>query len=397
MFPVVALDIETTGLNPNKDAIIEIGAVKFDGEKVVDTWQSLINPGRKIPDMITQLTGITSKMVMSAPPISAMIQSFADFVGDFPVVGHNIAFDLSFLNKQYDFSANPVIDTFETASILLPSAPRYSLVSLVESLDIEVDTHHRAQDDAMATLQVHNHMVERARALPVHLIAEIVKSSKNMRWHGRWFFTHILKEKSKTAVEARPARQKDYGVLFQDPSELLTPPLKQNDILTPLDIEEITEILSPGGVFSRYLENFESRNEQVEMLQAVASAISDSQHLMVEAGTGIGKSYAYLIPAAIWAMSNNARVVISTNTLNLQDQLIEKDIPTVSKALGLEIRSAVLKGRSNYLCPRRLKALRGRKPRVDVIDALNMTTPGYYAHLSSMKDGETMKIPQYSL
>ena len=130
-----------------------------------------------------------------------------------------------------------------------------------------------------------------------------------------------------------------------------------------MDIEETSAILSPGGPFSKYLENFESRNEQVEMLQAVTGALSNSQHLMVEAGTGIGKSYAYLVPAALWSSRNNLRVVISTNTLNLQDQLINKDIPDVKKALGLDLRASVLKGRINYLCPRRLEAMRHRMPR----------------------------------
>ena len=99
------------------------------------------------------------------------------------------------------------------------------------------------------------------------------------------------------------------------------------------------------------------------MLQAVTGALSNSQHLMVEAGTGIGKSYAYLVPAALWSSRNNLRVVISTNTLNLQDQLINKDIPDVKKALGLDLRASVLKGRINYLCPRRLEAMRHRMPR----------------------------------
>jgi DNA polymerase-3 subunit epsilon/ATP-dependent DNA helicase DinG len=83
---------------------------------------------------------------------------------------------------------------------------------------------------------------------------------------------------------------------------------------------------------------------------------------MVEAGTGVGKSFAYLVPAALFALQNNTRVLISTNTINLQDQLIKKDIPDLCNALGLELRAAVLKGRSNYLCPRRLDLLRHRGP-----------------------------------
>ncbi len=83
---------------------------------------------------------------------------------------------------------------------------------------------------------------------------------------------------------------------------------------------------------------------------------------MVEAGTGTGKSFAYLVPAAMWAMQNNRRVVISTNTINLQDQLIKKDIPDLCSALGFDLVSTILKGRSNYLCPRRLDLMRQRGP-----------------------------------
>ena len=363
MFPVVALDIETTGLDPHRDAIIEIGAVKYDGNQIVGKWQSLINPQRAVPQMITQLTGIDNQMVASAPPITAVIQDFADFVGDLPVIGHNISFDLAFLKLHLNFDNNPVNDTFEIASVILPSVPRYSLAALVDVLGIENLSPHRAQEDADATLEVFLRLLEKAHALPMHLIAEIIQSSKNITWDGRWFFTQVLKEQSKTPIQARSAKQKEYGVLFTDPSEILAPPLKANDEVRPLDVEEITEILSPGGVFSKYLDKFESRNEQIEMLQAVTNAISGSQHLMVEAGTGIGKSYAYLVPSALWSTMNNSRVVISTNTINLQDQLMDKDIPDVKKALGIDLRAAVLKGRSNYLCPRRLQALRHRKPR----------------------------------
>ena len=363
MYPIIALDIETTGLDPRKDAIIEIGAVCFDGEKISKTWQSLINPQRPIPAVITQLTNITNEMVINAPPIKAVIQDFADFVGNSPVIGHNVSFDLSFLKIHQNFDLNPINDTFEIAAVLLPKAPRYSLGALIESFGLSNLNPHRAQDDAEATMAVFQKLHQLAGELPLHLLAEIVKASHNLNWDGRWFFTEVLKERSKGPVLAKQTAQREYGVLFEAPSELLAQPLKPNAEIVALDIEETSAILSPGGPFSKYLENFESRNEQVEMLQAVTGALSNSQHLMVEAGTGIGKSYAYLVPAALWSSRNNLRVVISTNTLNLQDQLINKDIPDVKKALGLDLRASVLKGRINYLCPRRLEAMRHRMPR----------------------------------
>ena len=130
----------------------------------------------------------------------------------------------------------------------------------------------------------------------------------------------------------------------------------------PLDAAEVSSLIEPGGAFSRYFSDFEYRPQQVAMLQAVTEAFSQSRHLLVEAGTGTGKSMAYLIPAALWAVKNNKRVVISTNTINLQDQLINKDIPDLRAVLGLNIEATVMKGRGNYLCPRRFESMRRRGP-----------------------------------
>jgi DNA polymerase-3 subunit epsilon/ATP-dependent DNA helicase DinG len=143
----------------------------------------------------------------------------------------------------------------------------------------------------------------------------------------------------------------------------LYPALESPETPTALDIDEVAAILEHGGAFSRHFTAFEQRPEQVEMLRAVTTALSQGNHLMVEAGTGVGKSFAYLIPAALFALRNNTRVLISTNTINLQDQLIRKDIPDLQEALGIDIRAAVLKGRANYLCPRRFENAKRFGPR----------------------------------
>ena len=173
MLPFVALDIETTGLDPRRDAIIEIGAVRFDGHQAAGAWQSLVNPQRPIPTHITQLTGITNQMVADAPPIKAVIQDFSNFVGDLPVVGHNIGFDLGFLKVHMPFEGNLVVDTFEIAAAVLPTAPRYSLSALVETLGSSNPQPHRAQEDAQATLEVLQKLFELGGALPLHLVARV--------------------------------------------------------------------------------------------------------------------------------------------------------------------------------------------------------------------------------
>ncbi|MDD4101266.1 MAG: helicase C-terminal domain-containing protein [Kiritimatiellae bacterium] len=131
---------------------------------------------------------------------------------------------------------------------------------------------------------------------------------------------------------------------------------------TPLDVDRVAAHIMPNGTFARLMPGYESRAGQVEMLRAVTCAFNEGTHLVVEAGTGIGKSLAYLIPAVFWAKLNDVPVVISTNTRNLQSQLIEKDLPLALAAARADsgddkLRVALLKGRTNYLCLRRLGVL----------------------------------------
>jgi ATP-dependent DNA helicase DinG len=119
-------------------------------------------------------------------------------------------------------------------------------------------------------------------------------------------------------------------------------------------IELVEQIFSPTGILSK-ASNFEYRPQQQKMAVAVARALEDQQHLIVEAGTGVGKSLAYLIPSILFAMAHHKKAVISTHTINLQEQLIEKDLPMLAKILPVRFEFTMLKGRQNYLCTRRLE------------------------------------------
>jgi len=362
MDSIVALDIETTGLDPDKDAIIEIGAVRFRDHRVEAEWDSLIHPGRRIPPFITQLTGITDQMVLQAPSIRDVIPDLAEFVGGSPILGQNILFDLSFLRKHGIFRTNSTFDTYELAAVLIPNAGRYNLSSLAQALGVPFPATHRALDDARATRGVYIRLLDEAMAMPLPLLAEILRMSEPLDWSGYGPLRSILRIRSKEIVAPESIRFSIYGPLFEERTERAYPPLQPREELISLDDEEVAAILEPGGEFAHHFPDFEYRIQQVEMLRAVSRALSESNHLLVEAGTGTGKSMAYLIPAALWAIQNEYRVVISTNTINLQDQLINKDIPDLRQALGIDLRAAVLKGRSNYLCPRRLENMRRHGP-----------------------------------
>ncbi len=123
-----------------------------------------------------------------------------------------------------------------------------------------------------------------------------------------------------------------------------------------LDYQQVTELLGPGGQVCQSLPGFEDRPEQLRMAFAVTEALNNRSIALVEAGTGTGKSLAYLVPAILWSLANRERLVVSTNTINLQEQLIRKDLPFLQRATGLDFRVELVKGRSNYLCKRRLES-----------------------------------------
>ena len=360
---LVALDLETTGLDSKKDGITEIGAVRFNERRIEEEFQILINPGRHIPDFISQLTGITNEMVRNAPNIHDVLADFEAFVGDAPIIGHNVRFDLGFLQRHDLFRHNDVIDTYEMAAVLLPNAGRYKLGALSQLLGIPLRNAHRALDDAKATQAVFSQLYAEAETLPLDLLAEITRLGEGLEWDANWVFQQIMHSRAKEGISAKKVRGDSSATSSRPRSRDKFPPLQPITDPIPLDPEEASSALEHGGAFSQYFEHYEYRAEQVEMLQVVANALTQGRHIMVEAGTGVGKSFAYLIPAALWATQNNTRVVVSTNTINLQDQLIRKDIPDLGAALDIDLRAAVLKGRGNYLCPRRLSYLRRGKPR----------------------------------
>ena len=370
----VALDLETTGLDTQRDAIIEIGAVRFrtahDGALIrseeMERWQTLVNPGQPLPIQIQQLTGISDRELARAPRFSQVINDLARFVGRHPIVGHNISFDLSFLRNHDAPFSNPAIDTFELASVLLPHAARYSLAKLGETLGISNLAPHRALDDALATRDLFIALLEVASQLPLSVLQEINRLSKGVNWALGEVFRDVERGLSRTAFRGGIGQQLA-AQLQQDGDELgplfSTEPDDEDELIpaaTPraVNVRELAAMLEENGLFAQSFPAFEHRAQQVEMLEVVGQALNEGQHLMVEAGTGTGKSIAYLLPAAAFAQLNSERVVISTNTINLQDQLFLKDIPDLQKILPFQFRAALLKGRSNYLCQRRLGVLR---------------------------------------
>ncbi|MCL4238064.1 MAG: DEAD/DEAH box helicase [Anaerolineae bacterium] len=360
---IVALDLETTGLNQYEDDIIEIGAASFRDGELLDTYQTLINPGRSIPERVTAITGIRSDDLIGCPTVREVLPDLRRFIGAHPVVAHNVEFDLGFLKRFDVATGNLALDTYDLASVLLPTAPRYTLNSLIGQLGLDLENAHRALDDAVAAGQLYWALWQRVLGLPLDTLREIAEAARELDWSAKPVFMAALAERSRTALTGAPARRATIGA-----GDLFTPdrspwrPLRPNFERRPLDVERLAGMIEAGGDMAAAFPNYEHRPQQVDMLRRVAEAFNSGGHLMVEAPTGVGKSMAYLIPAIAWATQNDERVVISTATINLQDQLLSRDLPMLRQALGIPFEAALVKGRGNYLCPRRLATLRRRGP-----------------------------------
>lgn len=159
----VAIDVETTGLSPVYNELIEVSAIKYEGAKKVDTFSTLIKPKKQVSDIITKLTGITNKMLKDAPKVEDVMPSLIKFIGDDAIVAHNANFDYSFLqnNSNRSFTKNKVIDTVAISRKMLPNLPNHKLNTVAKCIGIQEDGFHRAEFDCECCAQIYIKYLER--------------------------------------------------------------------------------------------------------------------------------------------------------------------------------------------------------------------------------------------
>lgn len=160
----------------------------------------------------------------------------------------------------------------------------------------------------------------------------------------------------------------------------------------PLNLDAIGGWLAPGGRIAERLEGYEHRPQQLEMLRTVGEAFNSNGIAVIEAGTGVGKSLAYLLPAVTWALKNQEKVIVSTGTINLQEQLITKDLPLLARATGLKFEATLLKGRNNYLCRRKAEYLR-RHPDFGDAGEKQAQLDQIFEWIDTTRDGSREDLP----
>ena len=184
----VAIDLETTGLRAESDAILEVGAVRFRGDEVLETYQTFINPGREIPEFVQRYTGITPQDIRRAPSFPGIRDGLAEFIGSDPIVGHSVNFDIGFLESHGLPLVNPAFDTLDLATVFLPFQRRYSLARLIDELGIRPEQAHRDQRshravyDALAHKELYVKLLRIAGEQDGGLLSYMTELARRSSW-----------------------------------------------------------------------------------------------------------------------------------------------------------------------------------------------------------------------
>jgi ATP-dependent DNA helicase DinG len=372
----IVLDLETTGLDPAKDRIIEIGAIRYINGEEEEIFEEMINPQIPIPDFITKLTGISDDDVKNAPTIDERFGRLLEFIDDSLILGHQVNFDASFIEyllrkseedftnwekdtQRFKYMKNKRLDTLFLSRIFLPFLPRMNLGVVAAHFNIDLENAHRALDDSRATGLIFFHLIEKAIATDNQVLEKIMRLLYRNNNRVKYFFQPILDYKIKNNIKVSTANITEdisfvnqfYNIIGEGDYKLES--VDEDVRIEPIDENDIVDSLAGNSRLTKVLENFENREQQQEMGKNIAQAFNNSEFLIVEAATGTGKSMAYLMPAIEWAVKNRQareRVIISTNTKNLQEQLFFKDIPSAFAVANKKFKAVLLKGKSNYLC-----------------------------------------------
>ena len=345
--------ILSTGPSPGQDAVLEAAAVKVRDGQEVGRYAELANPG-ELPLAVQKLTGLDSSRLAARKRPRAVLKGLLRFLGADPVVVHGAGQMLGFVQAERLPPPPPLLDSQTLARIVRPTLRDYSLAACAEALGKEPPAMPRALEMALALRELWGRLLEEAKALPgsvldaLHEVAEAAGDplAPVLAAAAGEAAGFVLSSSDRPALEGL---LKAHRELFARAQKHQAPEPGEE----PLATEGICEMFSPDGAVGRHLSGYEQREEQVAMVRAVCEALNAPHHLLCEAGTGTGKSMAYLLPAVAWALQNRDKFVISTNTKNLQEQLRCKDLPFLAELLGERFEAAVLKGRSNYLCVRR--------------------------------------------
>lgn len=356
---VVVLDTETTGLSHRENELIEIAAARLRGREIVDRFDTFVKPSGLIPAEITELTSITNADVAHAPSAEGAVAALAEFVGGAPVIAHNAAFDRGFIEAVSGGSevSDIWIDSLALSRIALPRLSSHKLASMAELFGC-ASVSHRANADVEALCGVWRILLCGLDDLPLGLMRRLADMHPDVPWSYRPIFSFLAGSHPDAVFSLVSAR---HDILAADSSSAAGSSARIDaDELPGLNLpsrEEVEACFEPDGLVNRMYPGYEPRMEQMQMAAEVRDALATSSHRVIEAGTGVGKSIAYLVPFAQAAKRNNITVGIATKSNNLADQLMYHELPRLAREIEGGLTYCALKGYDHYPCLRKLERL----------------------------------------
>ncbi|OEH93421.1 ATP-dependent DNA helicase DinG [Bacillus solimangrovi] len=351
----VIVDVETTGNRPkNGDRIIQVGAVVVENGQITERFSSFVNTNKKLTPFIQELTKINEDMLVDAPQFDEIAPKLLSMLENSYFVAHNVPFDMSFLQEEFENSgyrpfSGPCIDTVELARLLYPALDSYKLSQLAEIFKMQHSNPHRADSDAEVTAKLLLMMLEKLSSLPLIVLQRLERLVPRLDSDLEFYIKQLINEKTTTLQTDEEQFDVFRGLVLKPNVQKKSEPDEQVPSTFGTFQNEVTRKLK--AEMSRY----EERPGQAEMMKTVDEALSTHQHLLIEAGTGTGKSLGYLLPSLYTAKKNEQPVVVSTHTIQLQEQLLERDIPLLKKIVPFSFNGVLLKGRNHYLCLRKFE------------------------------------------
>ncbi|MFX3674739.1 MAG: exonuclease domain-containing protein, partial [Paenisporosarcina sp.] len=339
------VDIETTGHSPLKgDRMIQFAAVFVQDWQIQSTYTTFIQPGKKIPLFIQDLTHISDEDVEGAPLFEEVASDIYERLAHCIFVAHNTDFDLSFLQAEFKRAGLPKwqgkkMDTVELSRILFPTSYSYKLQDLAAERGIILEQAHRADDDARATAELLIQCMKEMENLPVPTLEQIHKRAFQLKTDVASLFFEALQKKRSQISYQNYEMYKGIALL---PKEIRITTVK-TDLLYPETKNQKRLLFSEG------LMDFKERAGQFQMMDTVWQTLRKTSEIAIEAETGVGKTLSYLVPAFFYAKQQNKKVLISTYTAHLMEQLRDQEIPKLEAIVKQPVRIALLKGASHYI------------------------------------------------
>ena len=324
----VVVDLEATSTG-SKAKIIQVGIVVIEDGEIIDQYATDVNPHEHLDSHIKELTGLTDKRLAKAPEFSQVAGKIFELVKDGIFVAHNVQFDANLLAEFLFFEGyelrTPRIDTVELAQIFYPQLEKYNLGILCQELGIPLEQAHSALSDAQATAELFLCMRQKMLGLPKGLLERLLSLSDSLLYESYLVIEEVYQKQSVLVEHDLIEVQ---GLFLKKEKSLLSPRKLSKDFQTNIALLDL-----------------EDRLPQASFAQKVLDFLQDKQIAFVQAQTGIGKTYGYLLPAL--SLENEKGILLSVPTKILQNQIIQEEARRLEEVFHLSIHS--LKGPQNYL------------------------------------------------